>query len=76
MLRSSSDRAKVAVSLCAIASSSMTLAAYFRAFDRAAPSLVHGTQSIGSPYNRASATDNARFPAELADLMSTPAASS
>jgi hypothetical protein len=65
----------VAVSLCAIASSTLTLAAYFRIFDSVVHSLAQ-SQREGTMYDAKSLYDAALFPAGLGEFFSGPTASS
>jgi len=76
VLRSSSDRLKIAVSLCAIASSAMTLAAYFSTFDLLASRLTRANTHAAGSLDAGGLSDAAVFPPGLAELTNAPTASS
>ncbi len=76
MRRSSSDRVKVAVSMCAILSSTLTLAAYFGGIDYAVRKIVQVTSHPVAPLIPASFSDPTLFPPGLAEFTNVPTASS
>lgn len=77
MLRSSSsDRAKVVVSVCAIVSSALTLAAYFGALDFATRVMVQARHVPATIFDAKTMSDTTLFPAELGQFISAPTAAS
>jgi hypothetical protein len=76
VLRSSSDRFKIAVCLCAIVSSAMTLAAYFGLFDLAAERMARADVRSLGPLNMRDRSQEGLLPSGLDEFRDAPVVSS